>query len=169
MTKLSDTQLVLLSAAAKNDGGSFLPLPTSISAPRMAIDKAIASLIKRDLAEESEVTDSTLAWRADDEVQFDVRITPAGRMAIGLSDETLAGNDPVGTPEPLAEKKQTKAALVLTLLQRGDGATLDELVSATGWLPHTTRAALTGMRKKNHNITKFKRDEITCYRIEMTA
>ncbi|MDB5677443.1 DUF3489 domain-containing protein [Sphingomonas bacterium] len=59
--------------------------------------------------------------------------------------------------------KKTKTALVLELLQREGGATLAELVNATGWLPHTTRAALTGLRKKGHTIDRSKRDDATCY------
>lgn len=39
------------------------------------------------------------------------------------------------------------------------------MVEATGWLPHTTRAALTGLRKKGHVITKTKRDDVTVYQI----
>jgi hypothetical protein len=54
---------------------------------------------------------------------------------------------------------------VIVLLKRGEGATLPELISATGWLPHTTRSALTGLRKKGHSIERSKRDEVTCYRI----
>lgn len=55
------------------------------------------------------------------------------------------------------------------MVKRGEGATLAELVEATGWLPHTTRAALTGLRKKGHTIAKTKRGEATCYRIEETV
>src|SRR3954468_20686070 len=36
----------------------------------------------------------------------------------------------------------------------GGCETLDEMVEATGWLPHTTRAALTGLRHKAFDITK---------------
>ena len=49
------------------------------------------------------------------------------------------------------------------------GATLAELVEATGWLPHTTRAALTGFRKKGHVIERSKRSDVTCYRIAAAA
>jgi DNA-binding transcriptional regulator PaaX len=52
---------------------------------------------------------------------------------------------------------------LLTLLQREVGATLAELIEATGWKAHTTRAALTGLRKKGHTIERRKRDELTCY------
>jgi DNA-binding IclR family transcriptional regulator len=51
------------------------------------------------------------------------------------------------------------------LLRRADGATLAELVEATGWLPYTTRAALTGLRHKGHVIEKTRRGDMTCYRI----
>jgi len=55
--------------------------------------------------------------------------------------------------------------MVIDLLWREQGATIGELVAATGWLPHTTRAALTGLRKKGHVIVKDKRDDATCYSI----
>lgn len=53
-------------------------------------------------------------------------------------------------------KPQSKSGLVLDLLARPEGTTLDQLVSATGWLPHTTRAALTGLKKKGHALTSDK-------------
>ncbi len=54
------------------------------------------------------------------------------------------------------EKPANKSAMVLALLERPEGATLDQLVVATGWLPHTTRAALTGFRKKGHVVESLK-------------
>ena len=66
------------------------------------------------------------------------------------------------TPKPAAG---SKTIAVIALLERESGATLAELIAATGWLPHTTRAALTGLRKKGHTIERSKRGEETCYRI----
>jgi len=62
-------------------------------------------------------------------------------------------------------EKSTKIALVRTLLTRDEGATLAELTSATGWLAHTARAALTGLKKKGAVLEKSKRGDLTCYRI----
>ena len=62
-------------------------------------------------------------------------------------------------------KAATKSAAVLTLLIREQGATLAEMVEATGWQPHTTRAMLTGLRKKGHAIERGKRDDVTCYHL----
>jgi hypothetical protein len=78
---------------------------------------------------------------------------------------------PEGVPASSAEPLRTgsKIATVIALLEREQGATLGEMVEATGWLPHTTRAALTGLRKKGRNIAKAKRGDATCYRIEAEA
>ena len=55
------------------------------------------------------------------------------------------------------------------MLERPGGAPLAELAERTGWLPHTTRAALTGLRKKGHIIAKEGREGITVYRIVKAA
>ena len=54
--------------------------------------------------------------------------------------------------KPLREG--SKAAILLEMLQRKDGATLDEMTERTGWQSHTVRAAMTGLRKKGHVIEK---------------
>jgi hypothetical protein len=71
--------------------------------------------------------------------------------------------------KPSAPPRQTKIGGVIALLEREQGATLDEMVKATGWLPHTTRAALTGLKKKGHTIERDKRNDVTCYRITKIA
>ena len=65
----------------------------------------------------------------------------------------------------LSPASPPKAALVLSLLQRAEGATLQQLVDATGWLPHTTRAALTGIKRKGHAVVSDKPDGVRIYRI----
>jgi DNA-binding MarR family transcriptional regulator len=64
---------------------------------------------------------------------------------------------------------ETKQARVIALLERDNGATLAELIGMTGWLPHTTRAALTGLRHKGFVLDKSKREDgTTLYRITST-
>jgi hypothetical protein len=58
-----------------------------------------------------------------------------------------------------------KPALVVALLQRKDGATIAEVIAATGWLPHSARAAISGLRKRGHSVTTEKVDGVTRYRI----
>jgi hypothetical protein len=78
------------------------------------------------------------------------------------TDAVTPAPEQIAGPAPAREKKIDK---VIALLGGDRGATLAELVEATGWLPHTTRAALTGLRKKGHVLEKSKRDDATCYRI----
>lgn len=79
------------------------------------------------------------------------------------------------TPPPDAEEgtaappKVGKTERVLALLRREEGATLAEITEATGWLPHSTRAALTGLRKKGHAIEKTRRADVTCYAVKAPA
>jgi hypothetical protein len=64
----------------------------------------------------------------------------------------------------------TKQNLIIGLLQREEGASLGQLVEATGWLPHTTRAALTRLRQSGHELQKAKRETgETAYRIAAPA
>jgi hypothetical protein len=73
---------------------------------------------------------------------------------------------PPPVPAQITFRADTKQALIVGLLERQQGATLDELVAATGWLPHTTRAALTGLRYKGCTLDKSSREDgKTAYRI----
>ena len=78
-----------------------------------------------------------------------------------------AGSEEATDAIPPSLKGLTKTTAVLTLLHRDKGVTLTELVEATGWQPHTTRAVLTGLRKKGHPIERRKRDDVTCYHLPL--
>ena len=51
-------------------------------------------------------------------------------------------------------REGSKAATLLEMLRRNEGATLEEMTERTGWQPHTVRASMTGLRKKGHGIGK---------------
>jgi Protein of unknown function (DUF3489) len=53
-------------------------------------------------------------------------------------------------------KRESKTDLLLRLLKRQEGATIEQLAASTGWLPHSSRAALTGLKKKGHVVTSEK-------------
>ena len=50
--------------------------------------------------------------------------------------------------------KPTKTAIILKLLRRPKGASVAELQRAVGWKDHSIRAALTGLRKKGHDVVR---------------
>ena len=58
--------------------------------------------------------------------------------------------------EPAAPRP-TKTNAVIKLLGRSKGATLTEISAATNWLPHSSRAFLTRLRKKGRVLAKDKR------------
>ena len=62
--------------------------------------------------------------------------------------------------------KLTKIAAVIRLLRRPSGATITQLKKATGWKSHSVRAALTGLRKKGHDVHRDKNAKgVSVYRI----
>jgi hypothetical protein len=63
-----------------------------------------------------------------------------------------------------ATKTPSKQQQLIALVLRDEGATLDQMIAATGWLPHTTRAALTGLKKKGYVISSDKVDGVRTYR-----
>ena len=159
MTRLNDTQRILLSTAAARTNGSVYPLVGSVT-DGTTVSKAVDSLLKRTLADVRETRDAASIYRTNGDVSFGVFVTDAGRAAIGIVSE----KEEV-MPVELSAPRVTKVNLVVALLQREAGATMAELIAATGWLPHTTRAALTGLRKKGHSIARTTRDGATCYQI----
>ena len=179
MVKLSDTQSILLARAAQQEGGSLYPLAPTLQASGGVV-KSVAALVKSGLAEERETAVAATVYRSDGDLRFGVYATTAGLAAIGVSDDdadraNVGGVAPSSPPAPAASlpangsARTTKAAALLALLGRGGGATMPELIEATSWLPHTVRAALTGLRKKGHSIARRSRNGVTCYFIEVAA
>ena len=88
------------------------------------------------------------------------------RRPEAATDAILPPTESPGTnSSPAAMKRTTKQDLVLELLRREGGAPLSAIVDATGWLPHTARAVLSGLRKKGHNVARSKVDGETRYAV----
>lgn len=183
MATLTNTQLIVLSTAAQRQDGGVIP-PERLKGN--AAQKTVARLVALGLIEEVGAHGSLPVWRRDDEGNLALRITSAGLAAIGVEpegDDTSSEPDdgegeqpsdgepamPDASPLPSRTgqpRAGTKQALVVERLSAEAGASLDELITATGWLPHTTRAALTGLRRKGYAITKAKDENgPTRYRI----
>jgi hypothetical protein len=74
-----------------------------------------------------------------------------------------AGERQAVSVEPAA-KPPSKQQQLASLLVRDEGATLEQMIDATGWLPHTTRAALTALKKKGYALSSDKVDGVRTYR-----
>ena len=68
---------------------------------------------------------------------------------------------------PSASRTRSKAAAVIALLKRDCGATLDEMMAATGWQKHSVRGFMAGALKKRHGlaVTSANVDQGRSYRI----
>ena len=106
MSRLTDTQLVILSSASqRNDRGVDLPANVTDAAVRKAIDK----LIRAGLLEEVRANGSLLAWRRDVEAgPMALRITKQGLDAVGVKDDAVGA--PTETSFCAAPDAETPAA-----------------------------------------------------------
>lgn len=185
MPKLTDNQLIVLSkAAARDDGVAVAPHGMG----KAAAAKIGSSLVARKLLRESRSKPGMPVWREAEGKNISLVITRAGRDAIGVGDdatpsdlsglEAMEAGAAVKTekasvavqPEQhsigAAPRTGSKQALIVDILSKEPGATIDALIKATGWLPHTTRAALTGLRKRGFAVERIPRaPEASLYRI----
>jgi hypothetical protein len=62
----------------------------------------------------------------------------------------------------------TKRAKLIAMLERPEGASVAEIGQRLGWLPHTVRAAITGLRKADCEVTRSKdADDRSVYRLAL--
>jgi len=174
MPKLTDTQLIVLSTAGQRDDGTVLPLPKSLKHQGGAPSHVLKGLLKKGLLEEQATGDRAAVWReGKDGQRFTLVITDAGRQAIGGAAEEQSPPTPKSmgprdskrsagrhrktskskrtakkTTLPTSLRPGTKLALLLDLLQRKGGATIAEVMKATGWQAHSVRGAISGALKK---------------------
>ncbi len=172
MPKLSDTQLVILSAAARRQDGTVLPLPRSLKVNKAAATTVLKSLLKKGLVAERPAAADEAHWRETrDGGRTALAIADTGLQAIGVEVDRKTGKQSPSTkarpkqrrrraePKPSSSKAKgrtsppavrpgTKQALLIDLLKRRKGATIEEIVEATGWQPHSVRGAISGALKK---------------------
>ena len=84
--------------------------------------------------------------------------TPIGSGTIGIHRPTPKefGSSPQDAVIPM--RAGTKQDAVVAMLSSPAGVTIDTLMDHTGWLPHTTRAVLSGLRKRGHVIERMRDD-----------
>lgn len=173
MTKLSDTQLVILTAACQRDDRLVLPLPDRIKGG--AAGKVVDSLAAKGLIEEVDAKRDDPVWRkTGDGHGVTLVATDAAFQALGIEPDSApkAGKKPkdrTGDKPARKMREGSKQAQLIAMLGRAQGASIDEVVDALCWQPHTVRGAIAGALKKKLglNVTSEKVDgRGRVYRIE---
>ena len=105
-------------------------------------------------------------WNALPDVEKRTRV--GDREA--LIDELWSAIEALPDPEPDA-KRASKQDEIIAMLRRPEGATVDEVASATGWQRHTVRGVFSGTLKKKLGLTiaSAKEERGRVYRINGPA
>ena len=166
MTKLTETQTSILRAGAQRPDNVALPLPKGLAgaAAKMAVGRMIAQGWLEEV--EANLRRGEPLWReTGDGHGTTLVVTDAGLQAIGIEPTTTraekAQSEPgtTATARPVAIRAGTKQAMLIAMLQAPEGATMEEITNATGWLPHTARGAMSGaLRKKLGLIVTSEKD-----------
>jgi hypothetical protein len=174
--KFSDTQLVILNTARQRADRRVLPLPANLKGG--AAGKVITSLIAKGLIEEVQAELGDPVFRvAEDDRRLTLVLTPRAFEALGIEQEegpdpaTGAAQAPSATPVDVGRRSAnskaaagpvlraprtregTKQAILIDMLRAPDGATIEEIMAATGWLSHTVRGTIAGALKKKLGLT----------------
>ena len=154
--QLSDAQAVILSAACARENAMVFPVTASLKGG--AVGNVCKSLLKRGLIEEVAATDHNTVWRHDEERgPITLRATKLAYSILGITDDPQEQSDAQSAtapaPEPTRRRSGTKQEAVIALLRAEGGATIDEIVAATSWAPHTARGFLSGALKKKLGLT----------------
>jgi hypothetical protein len=201
MPRLTDTQLVILSEAAKRPDGSLIPIPNKLKLAGEVAAATINALIKKKLAATAPAEPGAAVWTDVDGQSTMLVITGAGLQAIGLTPNDdgaisaakdrsaprsrgrKAGHQKAGRPvsgqahraasakeadgSPKGLRSGSKQAKIIDLLRRAQGASIEEMMKATGWQAHSVRGVMSGALKKRLGLTiastKEKRGRV--YRI----
>ena len=147
--QLSDAQSIILSAACARGDGMVFPVTTSLKGG--AVGNVCKSLLKHGLIEEIKATDLNTVWRHDeDRGPITLRATPLAHAVLGIGD---ASEPAEPAPEPVRRRSGTKQEALIEMLRAEGGASIDEIVAATNWAPHSIRGAISGALKKKLGLT----------------
>jgi Protein of unknown function (DUF3489) len=146
MPKLSDTQAVLLTTAAARPDLTVLPPPETVRVRGAALDRTLRALVARGLIAEAAVEGRAQRSKW---VSSPLVVTPAGLAAIGVEP---AAPEPDVLDIAWPQRPGGKLGILLAAVARPEGATLGDLTAASGWLPHTARAALTRLRQRGYDV-----------------
>jgi hypothetical protein len=145
------------SAAKVDSGGANNPARKGERQPRRRSPRARAgsvAALQIDEAAAATTLPETGAENNAASTTNNQRLAPAASLSEPVSQGTDAATEgPSSADRPRAS---TKRATLITMLERTQGASVGEIGQHLGWLPHTVRAAITGLRHAGREVTRSK-------------
>ena len=174
-TALTPHQQAILARAVQDSAGKIVWFPEHIKGGARA--KVLEGLFKRALI--TPVGDDWVV-AAEGYEALDLPRPGALPPTITLDDPELeadvasaeASLQQPAKGKPVRTRADSKQALVIGLLQRPEGATIAQIMEATGWQQHTVRGTLAGTLKKRLGLTITSAKDAggkRVYRIESTV
>jgi hypothetical protein len=184
---LSVPQLLILTTAASRPDRMVMPLPSTLRARGASQQRLLTSVLKLALVEEVPTDTLILSWRHDEQGQhYALQLTTVGLAAVT---DTSAPASVEPSPSPAEEaavaEEETDTAPVaedvgvcsdpstttpggklgklLAAIGAENGATVEDLMTLTGWQKHTTRAAITRLRQRGYPLQLIKRADRKAY------
>jgi DNA-binding CsgD family transcriptional regulator len=174
MPQLSDSQLVVLTAACQRSDRCVFPVTARLKGN--AAGNVLKSLLSKGLIKEVHAKRDDTVWRHDEErgrmtlvatktafaaLGIDAQETPADETESAPNDTEDAGEEPKVQRKAKSRAARTaaprsrdgsKQAQLIAMLRRAKGATVDEIAEALSWQPHTVRGAIAGALKKKLSL-----------------
>ncbi|EEW24383.1 DUF3489 domain-containing protein [Rhodobacter ferrooxidans] len=180
MTKLTETQTIILSAGAQRPDNIALPLPKGLAgaAAKMAVNRMIALGWLQEV--DANLRRNEPLWReTGDGHGTTLVVTDAGLLAIGIepveantarmgalrtqTEEPASCTTTESSPAPMPHtlREGTKQSTLIAMLRAPEGATMEAIIAATGWQAHSARGAMSGALKKRLglNVTSETEDQ----------
>jgi hypothetical protein len=166
--KFTPTQRNMLSVAAQREDRCLEPLP---SMDGRTVRTFGSKLIEAGFARELKARDGQPVWRHDKESDqnYALKLTASG-MKVAAEQANAPEHAPSSRAAGLPQhpRPTSKLAKLIALLSHECGITIEDISKSMGWLPHTTRATLTGLRKRGISIIRETPDGVrnSIYRVE---
>ena len=165
MPRLSDSQLVVLTAACQRPDRCVFPVTAKLKGN--AAGNVLKSLLHKGLIKEVRAKRDDTVWRHDKKRgRVTLNVTRDAFAALGIDEREASSEDDdddavapsndiqmakapkaAGT-KPRRTPADSKQAQLIEMLKHAEGASIDEIVAAFGWQAHTVRGAIAGALKK---------------------